>query len=355
MRSLLSASRPVAIFGNGLGDHLLVLPALRALADLFDGRLGLVCMAGAPGIFFSDLRLRSVSETVMQSVDGGKRFDADTVAREVGTCDLLLSLNPWHSSSMDRLLDLLAPPRSIGLHPSFETPVRLDFERHSAELAFEVPRRVNPTLLMEPFAGPPRFRAAAERVARELRALVPPPMRVLTVHADTGLWSADGAHVAYADIAPSLLRGNKMWPADRFVELLDTFLERHSDFVAFVVGGVDLQLDQGRSGSHVIQCCGLPLDVSFALVGSSDLFVGIDSCMLHAADLYRVPGVGLFGPTSPGEFGFHFSAHRHVAGGPFMEDLAVAPVLDALDVLASTLETKPSRDRQDLAADQCRS
>ena len=59
------AQRPVAIFGNGLGDHLLVLPALRALVETFAGRLGLVCMAGAPEIFFADLRFPGLLDSVI--------------------------------------------------------------------------------------------------------------------------------------------------------------------------------------------------------------------------------------------------------------------------------------------------
>src|SRR6266516_2903876 len=111
---MIEALQPVAIFGNGLGDHLLILPALRALAELFRGRLTLVCMPGARNSFFSDLPLRSVCEAHMNKVNGGRVFDAQAVATAVGTTDLLLSLNPWHSSSMSRLLELLTPRHSIG-------------------------------------------------------------------------------------------------------------------------------------------------------------------------------------------------------------------------------------------------
>jgi ADP-heptose:LPS heptosyltransferase len=122
-----------------------------------------------------------------------------------------------------------------------------------------------------------------------------------------------------------------MWPVEKFIALLDAFLARHEDFVVFVLGGTDLHLDRGRCGDRVIPCCHLPIGVSLALVGLCDVFIGVDSCMLHAADLCRVPGVGLFGPTDPVEFGYRFGRGIHVRGGPFMEDIEEDAVLEALE------------------------
>lgn len=332
---MLNAKEPLVVFGNGLGDHLLVLPAMRALASLFPGRLTLVCMPGAQEIFFSDLPLRRVCEIRMESIRGGRAFDAEAVARDVGTADLLLSLNPWHSPAMAQLLRSLEVFDSIGFHQDFKTALPLDYNKHSAELAFDVPLHLDPTLRFEDFAGPPAISQIAWQKARELRSLLPESMRVLVVHADTGIWTSEGGYAADVVLDPAQLqiRGNKMWRVDRFNDLLDAFLARHRDIVAFVVGGVNLRLDRGGCGNRIIPCCGLPLDISLALIGQSDLFVGVDSCMLHAADLYRIPGVGLFGPTESHEFGFRFARHRHVSGGTTMDDIAVDDVLEALESL----------------------
>ena len=43
----------------------------------------------------------------------------------------------------------------------------------------------------------------------------------------------------------------------------------------------------------------LSLEESFALISQADLFVGIDSGLLHAAISFRVPAVGIWGATSP--------------------------------------------------------
>lgn len=347
---MLDATRPVAIFANGLGDHLLALPAMRALAELFQGRLTLVCMPGVRSLFFSDLPLRSFCEVAMESLEGRRIFDAETVAQEVGKTDLFLSLNPWHSQAVTQLLELLGRPRSIGFHRSFEKALPLDFKKHSAELAFEVPRQLAPSLRVEDYADPPGIPAGAWRRARDLHSLVPASMRVLAVHADTGIWTSSGSTASAATVMPSCVRGSKMWPAHRFVQLLDQFLRRHTEFVVFVVGAKDLHLDQGDCGSRIFPCLGLPLDTTLALVGQSDFFIGVDSCMLHAADLYRIPGIGLFGPTDYREFGFRFSPHRHVSGGTSMEGIAVEVVLDALE---SLIQDRPDRDMPPVPSMEC--
>jgi len=43
----------------------------------------------------------------------------------------------------------------------------------------------------------------------------------------------------------------------------------------------------------------LSLEESIALISLAQLFVGIDSGLLHVAASLRTPGVGIFGPTSP--------------------------------------------------------
>ena len=326
------ARQPVVIFANGLGDHLLALPAMRSLGRLFGGRLALVAMRGKQNLFFRGVPFRSVCEVdVERDEEGSKRFDPAAVIRAIGPVDLLLSLHPWHSRSMDQLLERWNAPRAIGFHRNFSECIALDFKKHSADLAFDLPLLLDPRLRIEKFAKPHLANPASLRCAQAIRRSVPRSMRVLAVHADTGKWTSMGSRALDADVPSDQVLGDKMWPVEKFVELLDAFLSRHRDFVAFVVGGTDLSLDRGRLGGRVIPCCHLPVSVSMALVGLSDLFVGVDSCMLHAADLYGVPGVGLFGPTDPREFGFRFGPGIHMRGGPFMEGISPESVLEALE------------------------
>jgi ADP-heptose:LPS heptosyltransferase len=320
------ARYPAVLFCNGIGDHLLNLPALRALAALFPARLTLVCQRGAKAVFFADVAFRAVFEVDMTWTEKGWLFDADEVARKVTQCDLLISLNPWHTDAVDQVLNVLSPAHSIGFFPSFEICVVRDYSKHSADLAFDIPRVFDPSLRLERFAAPPRFPAACVRQAARIRRMVPSDASVLTVHTDT--------------------KPEKMWPRSRFVRVLEAFLERHPDFIVFAVGQEQLEPAVDGADRGIVSCHGLPVSVAMSLVAGSDLFLGVDSSMLHAADLFRVPAVGLFGPTNAAEWGCRFSESRHVCGDGSMEAIEEPAVLEALEDLCRRMvrvSTRPPR------------
>lgn len=311
---MLDAQYPAAIFGNGFGDCLITLPALRALAWTFPNRLALICPPDLGRLFFFDLPLRVLCECEMPQTPAGKTFDADAAVDSLGACDLLLSLIPWHSADVERLLRRLSPTHSVGFFPAYQVTLPCYDGRHAADGVFDVPLYLNPSLRLEEFAAPPVFPERACQSARRMRSFVPPTARALVVHADT--------------------KREKMWPPERLVKTLDLFLERHPDFIVFVLGTEDLGLERGRYGKRVIPLYGLPIAVALAFVGEADLFLGVDSCMLHAADLFRVPGVGLYGPTDHTRWGFRFGPHRHIRNGDSMEAIDVEEVLGALESLA---------------------
>jgi ADP-heptose:LPS heptosyltransferase len=85
-----------------------------------------------------------------------------------------------------------------------------------------------------------------------------------------------------------------------------------------------------------VPCDGIALDTAMCLVSQASLFVGVDSCMLHAADLFRVPSVGLFGPTNAIEFGCRFAPHCHVSGDGTMAGVSMDGVHQGLHSLSAT-------------------
>jgi ADP-heptose:LPS heptosyltransferase len=301
------------IFGNATGDHLLALPALRALVRLFPSRLSLICMPGFRQTFFSDLRLRSVFEFEMRGRGGQRRFDSTSVARRIGKCDLFLSLNPWRSVSLDRLVKLLSPALSVGFSPAFQVALAKSTKQHAADSAFRVPAYLDSSLRLDDFASPPCLPAQARLQIRQFLKTAAPGKRVLAIHNETKL--------------------EKTWPPDPLSELVSAFLERHPDFVIFILDFRKPKTKIGKFKDRVIHSRGLPLPHAFALLRESDLFLGVDSCMLHAADLSRIPGVGLFGPTEPRRWGFRFSPHRHVWDRRGLKYIRESRVLQALESL----------------------
>lgn len=313
----LKAEHPLAFFLNGYGDNFLNLPALRALCRLFKGRLTLVCRQGPDLFCFDDLEVdrRITLDARFNGQD--YEFDAVAAAAEIGQCDLFLSLVPWKSSSLSNLLEAWGGIVSIGFFENYTRHIRLDYDKPSADLAFDIVRSLRPDYQLHDFLEPLRYPTERRQSAHEIFSLLEPGTRTLSVHMDT--------------------RTNKNWDENRWVESLDAFLDRHTDFVALLVGSPERAVDtaQWRNAGRVIPCYGLSLPSSCCLVAESDFFIGIDSCMLHVADMARVPGVGLFGPTNAKEFGFYIGPHIVIQAEGSMEKIEVGMVTEALNQLVA--------------------
>ncbi|HEX5733169.1 MAG TPA: glycosyltransferase family 9 protein [Blastocatellia bacterium] len=307
----LDAEHPVVFFINGIGDNILNLPALRALAQVFEGRLTLISSGREALQIFNELPLRRLVSIPVNKTDNGREFDTKNAAGLTGDCDLFIALVPWCTSSLIQLIKELRPALSVGFFSNYDIRIPLDFDKHSAELAFDAVRLFNPSYCLRDFTAPPSYRSEALAEAESLISSLGPGTRVLAAHADT---------------IPE-----KMWVPDRFIETLDIFLDLHKDYAALLIGSRPQGLDSGRYGDRVIPCYGLPLSISQSLVAKADRFLGVDSCMLHVADFARVPGVGLFGPTRAEEFGFLVGPNVTIQAQGQMEQIEVGEVCAALD------------------------
>lgn len=331
LSDVLQAHRPAVCFVTNIGDALLTLPTLRALGELFTAPITLIC----PQVVF-DLCFREVSQlhvdTTGLPLTGPhplpgvplRAIDHRTLAEQIGAVDVFIDTLAWNSLSsvvIRPLVERLAPTTTIG----FPTRHGYDFvvtkeECHAADLTFRLARVFDASLRIENYAQPLVLPPSVSDRARSIRSALPEGSKVLAVHADTN-WA------------------EKRWSAEKFIDLLDRFLSRHRDFVAWIVGMGHEELNTGRECDRVFPYLGMPLDLAVGMVCRADLFLGIDSAMLHAADLGRVPGVGLFGPTRSATWGFRFGRHRHV-DMPTMADIEVEAVLEALEEL---VDIAPSR------------
>jgi len=313
----LNAEHPLAFFCNGYGDNFLNLPALRALCRLFEGRLTLVCRQGPDLFCFDDLGVNRRITLDARFNGEDYQFDAVAAATEIGQCDLFLSLVPWRSSSLSNLLEAWGGIASIGFFENYTRRLRLDYDKPSADLAFDIVRSLRPDYQLHDFLEPLRYPTERRQDVHEIFSMLEPGTKILSVHMDT--------------------RTQKLWDEKRWVESLDTFLDRHTNFVVLLVGrpGCVFDTEQLRNAGRVIPCYGLSLPSSCCLVAESDLFIGIDSCMLHVADMARVPGVGLFGPTNAKEFGFYIGPHIMIQADGSMEKIEVDMVTEALNQLVA--------------------
>ena len=283
----------VVFFANGFGDALISRPALAALAKALPAPASLVCNKGPHEFIFDGLGY-AVRATAMQPRPIGRSFDIDQVVESLGRCEVFVDLVPWSSGLVPELGRRLKAERSIGFSPEYGQVVARDSARNAVELAFDVPLVINPELRLADHRVKPAFSAKAQRAAIQVRSWMHRVgcRRLLAVQADTF--------------------PHKLWSAYGFRCVLSGVLDQWPDLACVVVGSQPPPLVLEAFAGRMLVLESYSLESSMAVVSSADLFLGIDSCMLHMADLAGVPGVGLFGPTDPAEWGYFWTPACHL-------------------------------------------
>lgn len=311
----------VVPFVWGLGDHILALPAFRALAQLLPGKLTLLSTFSAPDLFFGDVAFARIVQVEMDFHSGGPLLDLPAVAAALGHQDLLIVVADSYASEWDSLSGLLGCKSSVG--PSQFCSRRIDVHTlmHTVDRAFAVPKLFARHLEPEDFAHPFPLPLASVEFAESIRSHLE-DRKLLVIHGET--------------------KPNKQWPAARFRETIRIFLEMHRNYLA-----VEIARSHSIFGSdlpeNIVPITGLPLASSIALAAAADILLCVDSVFLHVADLWRTASVALFGRTDPLRWGFRFNAMYRCVCAPDMADLTVELVLHDLRTLAREVEMKKYR------------
>lgn len=300
-------------FANGLGDHLLTLPALRALVAVMPGALTLITADGPAELMFGDVGLRDIIQVPMFRPDcsAARDFSVGEVVEKLGDIDCLISLVPWHSESLSRLVEMVRPAWSIGLHSGFDFHVGTDAHQHAADRPFELVRKFDTSLSLERFSKPPTLPLDSIRAAREIRDAIGRDRRLLVVHEETA-------------------SDDKRWMPCRWKRTLQSLVDKIPNLFVLVISRRPPSFDLSALGGAATAITSIALPFFLALIGEADVFLGVDSIGIHAADLWDIPAVGLFGPTRPAEWGLRFS-HRgmHADGEGSMRNISVEQVVDA--------------------------
>jgi len=305
----LDSQYPVVIFANGYGDHYLNLPAIRALAKLFYGRLTLVGIEGAIEQIAHNLPLKQLISIPMKHIGSGRAFDATLTAQRIKKCDLLISMNPWESQDLSELIEQLSPQLTVGFFDHYDIQLERNYNIHSVDLAFDFVKLFQPDWQPEKFATSPLYESSALGAAERIYQTLPVAQKMLCIHPDT--------------------LPEKMWPEPSWVEFIDQFLEDHIDYYVLVIGLKGIETTQCKHTNSVIPAYRLPIPISAMLLSKADLFVGIDSVFLHIADLFRIPSIALFGPTPCHEWGLRFGPGQNLYADHDISRLPVEQVVSA--------------------------
>jgi ADP-heptose:LPS heptosyltransferase len=307
--------RIAVFFFNALGDHVIALPTLRALSSALGGRFTLATGEGATDLIFGDVRLQRV---VRFPIRGGE-FDADQAAAMLGPTELFITVNQWHNASVNALLARLGEAAPNRRAPRFVHAFNADPSHHRVDQLFGICARVGLFGRPDDYAQPFPLPAISIDFAARIRAALGRP-RLLVTHVET--------------------KADKSWPIAELNRAAEAFLDAHPEYAA-----VTLTRRPGRLADlspRLIQIGGIPLASASALVASADVFLGVDSFPLHVADLWRIPTLGLFGPTVSAEWGLRFTPRgRHLDGHGSMAAIQTSDVVLALHALARESEAYP--------------
>jgi ADP-heptose:LPS heptosyltransferase len=308
----MSARDPIAVMlVNGLGDQLIALPALRALAELFPERIELILGPGMRAMFYDGLPLRGVRRAAWAD-HAAREIQVEPLAAALGRCEVFVNLAEWITPSVRDLAQRVRPRRSVGLRDSYSEQVHVEDDAHMFDRVFAIARHFDPALRLGDFCTPPVFsRAARDAAAALVAEHVRPGEKLLFVHPET--------------------LPHKMWTAEAFGRVVGAFLRARPEYRALVCSLQPYPVPATSEQAGRIAPIDPHLELAMAVVERADLFLGVDSCFLHAADLFRLPGVALFGPTRAAHWGFRLSPRGHdVSGSGSMAAIDEGEVLERM-------------------------
>lgn len=309
---LRDSKKPIVFYANGIGDSVLVTPALRALGLAFQGRAKFIFKDGADRFLFSEYG-RVDAFFIQMRVNrerNGRIFSVNELQDYVGDCDLFLCFADWLSSSLLDLQNYCAAT-SAGFFSNFDLCLPRLPSSHQFDTMFSISKAIFPELRIEMFSSPPKFSLAVQGVGDDI---------LLTL----GKRPCIGLH-------PESSTLDKSYPNDSVCAFIH-FLLKTRDTMICIFGQSDTYSSfEGISERVVVFNC-IPLELASYLISRMSLFVGVDSCFLHMADLCRVPTVGLFGPTDPTVWGCRFTPHVHVRASTInkINAMAVAAAVRSL-------------------------
>jgi ADP-heptose:LPS heptosyltransferase len=209
------------------------------------------------------------------------------------------------------------PAWSIGLHPDFDFCVPRNAREHAADRPFNIVKKLAPNLRLSDFAYPFALPRESVAAAEDVRRAIGVSRRLLVVHEETATKA-------------------KRWLPSRLQETLRVLTTKHPDLFIIVVSRDPPSFQIESLGEDAIAITRIALPFFLALIARADIFIGIDSVGLHAADLWGIPAIGLFGPTRPEEWGFRFSGKGvHVDGRGSMRNISVEQVVSAFSLLST--------------------
>jgi ADP-heptose:LPS heptosyltransferase len=244
------------------------------------------------------------------------------VLTRIGTPDLFLTVLPEPYPEWEALADRACPRWRLHPDPAAVPPRGGTGSVHVVDRAFSVARAFRPDWKPEAFSDPFPLPQASFDFVQSIQANLR-GQKLLVVHGETA--------------------AEKCWTATRFRQVIEAFIRDHHEY--FVVEIARSKSIFGNSVPRsVLPLTGMPLSTCVAVAAIADLMLCVDSLFLHIADLWRVPVVGLFGPTEPAQWGCRFTPIYRSVRRESTAQIEVDAVYAAMEeVLEQLRDVKPAR------------
>jgi len=310
---ILQSSSSVAVFfANGIGDAIFTLPTLRALASGFAGRITMLIEDGHHRFLYDELKLKHLALSPTSSDPESRRnFDVECFLPYSLEADLFIALVPWKSNCIDDLVRRIQPCATIGFFSKYNIRVPYDPTKNNFDMHFAIARCIFPQKRLEEYSHPPLFNPGVCYWGDKILGGIEKPLRRVVLHTES-------------------FSSGKSLPPYTTAELVKEIVTSDENIVVIYIGVISAARDLEMISPQVIVMTDIPLALAMYLASQADYFIGVDSCMLHVADLARVPGVGIFGPSKPEEFGFRFSPkHVHLSVQGPVDSVSVHDIVSA--------------------------
>jgi hypothetical protein len=290
---LRNSKKPIVFYANGIGDGIVVTPALRVVWRAFQGRARFIFQDGPDRFLFNEYGQANqfIVQMHLNAGKDGRDFPLDGLQDYVKGCDLFLSFAGWTSPSLIELQNYCAAKTSVGYFSNFDICLPRSPNAHLFDTMFLIPQAIFPELQIEMFSSPPTFslpiRAAGDDILSALR-----DRTCIALHPEGSVF-------------------DKSYPDASLRALVHLLLETTNASIC-IFGQSHGYSVFDEISERIIVFNSITLELASYLISRMSLFVGVDSCFLHMADICRVPTVGLFGPADPTVWGCRFAPHLYV-------------------------------------------
>lgn len=315
-----NAKTPVLFFSNAIGDAYIALPAIRAINDIYNGNLRIITRSFYKYLFseegFNHVETIEVNATLNEEGAIVNHFDIQEFRKCLEGADLFIDINPWHiTDNFEEYVAMLDNEKihTIGFFKCYKDWIKPDFSINSFDNAFNIVRAIDGKRNIEDYAYPPKLNENIESFVQRVKHTFDDDFIIIGVQDET--------------------KEYKMWVPGKFEQLLNQLLSRYDNLGIIIMSkSTSINLDNITEKERVLYFEeSFPVTVMAGLLHITDFFIGIDSMFLHLADLYKIPAVGLFGPTSHKEWGFRFTKGKEVVSiTGKMEDIPVEEVLNSV-------------------------